>query len=141
MFSPLVQFIWVDVNTVIKPGCRPEQPDRDLFEEVVLVRLQTNSCTVCLWYEHVPTSIGPNCREELCIFGLNQLLYSAVLCFVNKQLVVCRDTNMNRGLTWNSNEIHSHLGFREDEHIAQQLEKTQTNRVQNVLQTAEEMGI
>ncbi len=38
---------------------------RDPPAEVVSVRLQTNSGTVCLWYEYIPILICRNCRRIL----------------------------------------------------------------------------
>ena len=48
-FTSLVQIIWEGVNTSIALGCGQKQPDRDLVEEVVSIRFQTNSGTVRLW--------------------------------------------------------------------------------------------
>ena len=81
-FTPLMQFVWEGVNTSIALGCRPKQPDRDLVEEVVLVWFQTNSGTVCLWWEHDSTSIQTNCRKQQC-FPLDTCLlrYGSIRCF------------------------------------------------------------
>ncbi|MDF4311101.1 hypothetical protein P3389_31350, partial [Vibrio parahaemolyticus] len=48
-FPPSVQFVWAGVNTAITLRCAPKQPDPDLLEEVVSVRLQMNSGAVRLW--------------------------------------------------------------------------------------------
>ncbi len=53
---------------------RTKQAYRDLLEEVVSVRFQTNPGAVCLWWERDPTSNRPNCKKtKLNWFGLNQL--------------------------------------------------------------------
>ncbi len=41
-----------------------KQPYQDPAEELVSVRFQTNSGTVCLKCEYDPTSIRPNCRNH-----------------------------------------------------------------------------
>ncbi len=41
-----------------------KQPNRDPAEEVVSVRIQTNSCTVRLRWEYELPSIRPNCRKH-----------------------------------------------------------------------------
>ncbi len=46
-----VYFACTGVNTIIEQECATKQPDWDLFEEVVSVRLQTNFGTGCLCYE------------------------------------------------------------------------------------------
>ncbi len=95
-------FVWVGVNTVLN-----------------------------LWANLCP----PQLQEELRKFGLNQLLQPAVLCImswgrhVDKQLAVCRDTNMNWSLTWSSDKIRCLLDFWADDCRAQQLEKTHKNQV------------
>ncbi len=43
LFSPLVRFVYVGVNTVIELGWGPKRSDRDQFEEVASVKNE-------LWY-------------------------------------------------------------------------------------------
>ncbi len=123
LFSPLVQFVWVGVNTVIEQPGRKKQPDSDR------VQLQINSGVVHLWYEHAPASIHRSFGKNCTFLDLTSS-YSQLHCalwsedhFVNKQRAVRRDTYVNRGLTRRRNKIHFLLDIWADDHTAQQLKK------------------
>ncbi len=47
--------------------------------------------------------------------------------FVNKQLALCCDKNLNRWLIWSSEEIRRLLDIWADDHRVQQLEETHEN--------------